>query len=131
MFKINCVDPSMLSDSDLKEEYRCLPRVFGKVLDTGESARWLNGVYRTYNFGDNHLKFFYTKCGYLKKRYTQLYKEAVRRGMKPSRSVVVAVFLRAKYIDKDFCGEWEPTEEDWAKNIKWLKSRNSRAYRKF
>ena len=151
MTRINCVDPSMLSDKHLVAEYAELPRVFRLVLTrTGvesrspafqeartkisrlkDQAKWLKATHRTYTMGYGHLKFFYTRCGYLKKRYVELYKEMLRRGMRPRASVVRAVLVRAKFIDKDYCGDWEPTPEDWAKNIKRLKERDPRFYRKF
>ena len=131
MTRINCVDPSMLSDKHLVAEYNELPRVFRLVLNTGESARWLKATHRTYKMGNGHLKFFYTRCGYLKKRYVELYKEMLRRGMRPHSSVVKAVLTRAKFIDRDFCEDWEPNEADWTENIKRLKERDPRFYRKF
>ena len=131
MTRINCVDPSMLSDKHLVAEYNELPRVFRLVLQTGEDPRWLKATHRTYKLGSGHLKFFYTKCQYLKKRYVELYKEMLRREMKPHSSVVKAVLTRAKFIDKEFCEDWEPTEANWAENIKRLKERDPKFYRKF
>lgn len=151
MTRINCVDPSILSNKHLVAEYNELPRVFRLVLalkdiesrspasqEAGSMnsrlkgrARWLKATHRTYKMGNGHLKFFYTKCQYLKKRYVELYKEMLRRGMRPHSSVVRAVLTRAKFIDKDFCEDWEPTEADWAENLKRLKEWDPRFYRKF
>ena len=131
MTRINCVDPSILSDKHLVAEYNELPRVFSLVLQTEESARWLRATHRTYKMGSGHLKFFYTKCLYLKKRYVELYREMLRRGMKPRGIVVKLVLTSAKQIDKEYCGDWEPTEADWAENLKRLKERDPRFYRKF
>ena len=128
MIRINCVDPSMLSNKHLKEEFSDIPRVFSLVLQTGESAQWLKGVHRTYS---GNLKFFYARCGYLKKRYVEIYKEMNRRKIRPSSNVVKSVLFRAKYIDKEYCDDWEPSREDWEKNIKQLKNLDPKFYRKF
>jgi hypothetical protein len=57
--------------------------------------------------GAGHVKFFYDKCGYLKRRYEEIYAECARRDLK------VTYFGNAwDNVPKEFMGDYEPTKND-------------------
>lgn len=80
MTRINCVPVSELSDRHLVAEYRELPRVYAlsaAALGRGETP---NDHPDEYFLGKGHVKFFYSRLGYIRKRQRQLIQEMRRRG---------------------------------------------------
>lgn len=77
MTRINIIDPELLLDQHLMAEYRELPRMFtfieqhykGVPMDRSD----------TYTLNRGHMKFFYDKLEYLKKRQLALFKELLLR----------------------------------------------------
>ena len=60
----------------------------------------------TFTLGKGHVKFFYDKCGYLKKRYELLYQECLERGFN------VTYYGKAwEGVPLEFMGDYKPTEE--------------------
>lgn len=112
MTRINCVPPSELTDKHLLAEYRELPRVFGL-------ARCGDDIPTSYRMGAGHVKFFYDKLGYLKRRQKSLIDECIQRG------------FNIKHTSVDFaapdclCGDWIPSEADMAINRARIKERLS------
>jgi hypothetical protein len=78
MTRINVgVLPSELSDKHLLAEHREIKRIPNKV----SSGKYnLDGIPERFKLGTGHVKFFYDKLMYLKRRYESLYEECVRRG---------------------------------------------------
>lgn len=74
MTRINCVSVHTLTDQHLLAEYREITRV-------SKLAKELK-YYGKYCMGTGHVKFFYNKGAFLKKRTEQLYLECVARGFK-------------------------------------------------
>jgi hypothetical protein len=77
MTRINCgIPPSELTDKHLIAEHREIKRIPNCVLKGRYS---LNGQPSRFTLGTGHVKFFYDKLLYLKKRYEEIYKECKRR----------------------------------------------------
>lgn len=112
MTRINCgIPPAELSDKHLIAEHREIKRV-PNVIKKGKFN--LNGQPKEFTLGTGHVKFFYTRLLYLKKRYEELYKECVNRNFN------VTYFGDAwDDIPSDFMNDYTPT----AKDIKIIKER--------
>ena len=78
MTRINLgIKPSELCNKHLLAEHRELKR----IPNTIKSGRYsLDNIPKHFTLGKGHVKFFYNKLLFLKKRYIQLYKECVKRG---------------------------------------------------
>ena len=122
MTRINCIDPSLLSDKHLGAEYRELPRIFGLVKDAinrGEKPTDSRNP-KNYVLGTGHVRFFYPKLGYLTERYLALCNECRSRGRvvnfgNPDELV--------QGIPSDWFGYWQPTEADKGLNISRINAR--------
>ena len=78
MTRINVgVDPWELPDKLLLAEHREITRIPNAV-SNGRAK--LTGIPPTFTLGTGHVKFFYDKLGYLKRKYADLYTECCRRG---------------------------------------------------
>jgi deoxyribonuclease (pyrimidine dimer) len=121
MTRINCVDPKSLHYKHLIAEYRELPRIFTLVQaiqNKGLGPSDLD-LPLTYRLGTGHVRFFYNKLGWLKRRQKLLTKEIKRRGYKLSYdSSTLGNGLR-----KDWFGDWKPTYIDRIRNIKRINQR--------
>lgn len=113
MTRINCVDPSELTDAHLAAEYRELPRIFGavrKAIAKGQKPsdkRFPN----EYRLGAGHVLFFYPRLGYLVQRYKLIVAECRRRGR-----TVNFPELPTQEIPPEWFGEWQPTADAIALN---------------
>lgn len=119
MTRINCVPPSELSDKHLGAEYRELPRVF-KLAE----AAYLRGedwrdYPKEYVLGTGHVKFFYTRLGYLHLRFKAIVEECQKRGRKTSYTSTPAVENSSSWWNN-----WEPTPEALALNRQRIKERS-------
>lgn len=112
MTRINCgMPPAELSDKHLIAEHREIKRV-PNVIKKGKFN--LNGQPKEFTLGTGHVKFFYTRLLYLKKRYEELYKECVNRNFN------ITYFGDAwDDIPSDFMNDYTPT----AKDIKIIRER--------
>lgn len=85
MTRINVgIDPKELPDKLLLAEHREITRVPNAVrrqldLDASQRRAW---VPQRFSLGKGHVRFFYNKLGYLRRRYARLYKECEERGMR-------------------------------------------------
>lgn len=78
MTRINVgVDPSELNTKMLIAEHREIKRI-PNVIKSGRFN--LTGQPKAFTLGTGHVKFFYTKIGFLKARYKTIYNECVKRG---------------------------------------------------
>ena len=77
MTRINCIEPTKLADQHLLAEYREITRIapLAKKLD----------CYGAYTLGAGHMRFFYDKGAFLRKRCNALYIECKRRGFSISK----------------------------------------------
>lgn len=78
MTRINVgIPPKELSRQHLIAEHREIKRI-PNVVSKGKFN--LKGQPSQFKLGIGHVKFFYTRLGYLKERYEELYSECRRRG---------------------------------------------------
>lgn len=78
MTRINCgIKPSTLIDKHLLAEHREIKRI-PNVVKSGKAR--LDNIPTTFCLGTGHVKFFYNKLGYLKKRYKGIHRECIKRG---------------------------------------------------
>ena len=107
MTRINCgIQPAQLSDAHLIAEHREIKRI-PNTIKSGKAK--VENIPSSFRLGEGHVKFFYNKLFYLRKRYIQLYKECIRRGFN------VTNFIEAfDGLPTDLCYDYEPTENDKA-----------------
>ena len=77
MTRINVgIKPSELIRQHLLAEHREIKRIPNVI----KSGRYnMTGQPSKFKLGTGHVKFFYDKIGYLKRRYIELYEECVKR----------------------------------------------------
>lgn len=122
MTRINCVPPKELHRKHLAAEHYELPRVFTQVrkcLEKGVDPRDIKAPDQ-YTLGKGHLKFFYTRLGYLQARMADLIAEMILRGMKPNIEDVGAY---TRGIPQHLLGNWTPTKEAMKLNRARLEER--------
>lgn len=105
MTRINVgIPPSNLSTKHLIAEHREIKRV-PNVVRLGKFN--MDNQPKEFKLGTGHVKFFYDKLGYLKRRYISLYEECISRGFK------VTNYISAwDGIDVGYMGEYQPTDTD-------------------
>jgi len=123
MTRINLVDPKVLSDKHLLAEYRELPRIFALAYKAYVRGDRLSPD-RTYVLGPGHVRFFYDKLWWLRKRFHLLVHEMKQRGWKPSYNDVPTEYHLATAWQKD----WFPTQSDIDINLTRLRERNPSHY---
>lgn len=112
MTRINVgIDPKTLSGKMLIAEHREIKRIPNAI----KSGRFsLLNQPNTFTLGTGHVKFFYDKIGYLKKRYISIYNECLCRNYK------VTNFIKSfENIDTKYMNDYIPTNDD----IKLIKDR--------
>lgn len=85
MTRINCVPPSELTGKHLVAEYREIGRVFALVR---AAVKRKETIYDTrnpkaYTLGTGHVRFFYSRLRYVKRRFLSLVEEMEARGYRP------------------------------------------------
>ncbi|QRM55846.1 pyrimidine dimer DNA glycosylase/endonuclease V [Sinorhizobium sp. BG8] len=110
MTRINCIPPSELSGPHLVAEYRELPRVFALVraaIERGERPDDPRNPL-AYTLGKGHVRFFYSRLGYLAARQAALIGEMEARGYKPTFRNAGALL---DGFPPEWCSDWIPAEE--------------------
>jgi hypothetical protein len=118
MTRINCVPVTELSVKHLVAEYRELPRVYALAVAAyarGESPEQHG---RAYTLGRGHVRFFYSRLGYIAARHRQLIAEMKRRKFHPSYDIVLLPDL-----PQAWCRNWRPTVEAQRINRERIKER--------
>ena len=77
MTRINLVPPTELCDQHLLAEHRELTRIPNAV---AKGKYHLTGQPTEYKLGEGHVRFFFNKMAFLKKRYDLLHAECKARG---------------------------------------------------
>ena len=77
MTRINLVPPAELCDQHLLAEHRELTRIPNAV---AKGKYHLKGQPAEYKLGEGHVRFFFNKLTFLKKRYDALHAECKARG---------------------------------------------------
>jgi deoxyribonuclease (pyrimidine dimer) len=105
MTRINVgIPPIELSKSHLIAEHREVKRVPNCV---AKGRYNLKGQPKEFTLGTGHVKFFYTRLWYLKKRYEELYAECKRR------EINVQYYGNAwDNVPPELMNDYTPTERD-------------------
>lgn len=105
MTRINVgIAPRELTGKHLLAEHREMKRIPNAVR---EGKAIIKNIPSTFGLGSGHVKFFYNKLGYLKRRYIAVYEECLVRGYN------VQCYLSAwDGIDDQLMGEYTPTKQD-------------------
>ena len=78
MTRINAgIPPAELTDKHLIAEHREIKRIPNCI---AKGKYKMEGIPDKFKLGTGHVKFFYNKLLYLKKRYLKLYAECIKRG---------------------------------------------------
>jgi hypothetical protein len=118
MTRINAsIKPQELPDKLLLSELREIKRI-PNLISKGRYS--LNGIPDKFTLGTGHVKFFYNKGMYTKKRYTGLYNEAVERGFNVTDfSDAWDIYSSFPALNKD----WEETKESRSLIVNRIKDR--------
>lgn len=84
MTRINCVPVWELSVKHLVAEYRELPRVYALAFSAHARGEHPSAHPSEYVLGTGHVRFFYSRLGYVRARHKALIKEMLARGYKPT-----------------------------------------------
>lgn len=115
MTRINLVPPEELHNKHLVAEYHELPRIFSYVkmqLKKGVDPAKMKAP-SEYTLGTGHMKFFYTRLGFLLERQADLILEMTRRKMKVKFDTLTGL---ADGIPEHLLGNYSPTPEALALN---------------
>lgn len=115
MTRINCIPPQELSGPHLVAEYRELPRVFALVkaaIVRGERPDDRRNP-RHYTLGTGHVRFFYSRLGFLAKRQAALIAEMQSRGYHPQFTNCSELL---QDVPVEWCNDWVPDEAAQAIN---------------
>lgn len=103
MTRINVVPPDELCDQHLLAEHRELTRIPNAVARGRFS---LKGQPTDYKLGEGHVRFFFDKLLFLKKRYQALHEECLARGFR------VQNYWNQNLPDADeLWKDYQPTEQ--------------------
>lgn len=105
MTRINTgIKPSLLCNQHLLAEHREIKRIPNQI---SKGKFTLNGIPNEFKLGSGHVKFFYNKLLYLKKRYEKLHLECLNRGLN------VTYYGDAwNNLPKNLMNDYKPTEQD-------------------
>jgi hypothetical protein len=126
MTRINCIPPTELSGPHLLAEYRELPRVFALVraaIARGEKPDDPRNP-PEYRLGAGHVRFFYSRLGYLARRQATLVLEMQSRGYQPKYDNALALL---DGLPAEWCQDWTPTAEAIALNKARIADRRSQS----
>lgn len=119
MTRINCVPVTELSGPHLVAEYRELPRVYALAEAAYERGETHADHPDVYVLGPGHVRFFYSRMGFIIKRHRDLIREMQRRGYKTSFTSPPPV----SYWPRTYRRQWQPGPADMALNRARLKER--------
>lgn len=117
MTRINCVPPSLLTDQQLRGEYTEMPRMTSYLKKSYATGRPI-AIPIMYKMSTGHVKFFYDKGLYLKKRYNELKDEMRRRGMNPKANWSLSLFEHYGLM-----GDWTPDPDAILVNVERIVER--------
>ena len=112
MTRINSnLDPKSLKRMHLIAELReitMVPAALRRSLRTKSSEAILNSIPKQFTLNAGHVKFFYNKQAFLRRRFIMLAAEMIRRGYTPDLSRVEAF----DGFDPIWYNDWVSTEKD-------------------
>ena len=105
MTRINVgILPKELSNKHLIAEHREIKRIPNCI---AKGKYKMEGIPDKFKLGTGHVKFFYNKLLYLKKRYLKLYAECIKRDFN------VQNYIKAwDNVPKELMGDYQPTKND-------------------
>lgn len=115
MARINLVPPAELCDQHLLAEHRELTRIPNAV---AKGKFHLKGQPTEYKLGEGHVRFFFNKMAFLKKRYDLLHAECKARGFN-----VQYIWNENLPQEAALWLDYEPTEHALALNRERLRTR--------
>lgn len=116
MTRINVgVDPAELPDKLLLAEHREITRIPNAV-KSGRAK--FSDIPETFRLGAGHVKFFYSRLLYLKKRYNSLYRESIKRGFNVTDKSSAFTMLPIYTLN-----DYQPTIKDRALIIERINSK--------
>lgn len=121
MTRVNIVPVQELTDKHLIAEYREITRIPGnlnKSLNRKSKSFSFNEIPDAYTLGTGHVKFFYNKMLFLRKRYAKLIKEMNSRGFKTNYTDLTLFDVENKYMN-----DYTPTTDALNINRKRIKER--------
>jgi deoxyribonuclease (pyrimidine dimer) len=121
MTRVNLISPICLYDHHLLAEYREIPRIpnaVRKLLENKGSFDILKGIPSDYVLGTGHVKFFYDKLQFIKKRHDSLKAEGLARNMNLSL-ITINLDGIPDFFKKDFV----PSEKNVMLNILRIQER--------
>lgn len=128
MTRINLLPPSELTGKHLVAEYKEITRVFTHVkkhVDKGRSISQAD-IPDSYRMGTGHVKFFYDKLKFIRKRYISIMEEMWRRGYKTNRTLSKSILRDAMAnIPSEWWNDYIPTRRAIRISRERVKSRES------
>lgn len=121
------IDPAMLSDKHLGAEYRELPRVFGLVRQAVARGELPTDPQNptAYRLGKGHVRFFYSRLGFISRRYQQLCDECRSRGRQVNFGNLADL---TSGIPAEWFWHWEPQPADIDLNLSRINDRGGLRY---
>ena len=96
MTRINAgIHPSELCNKRLLAEHREIKRI-PNIIKSGKAV--LDDIPEDFTLGNGHVRFFYNKLLYLKKRYIEIYNELRRRDFNVTYLAIRLKTYRMNYI---------------------------------
>lgn len=103
-------------------EYRELPRIFALSYAAQQRKEDPSKHPSEYRLGTGHVKFFYTRLGWLTKRFEALVAEMQKRGYKTTYTSTPPFAHKAEWMQ-----DWEPTAHAVQINTDRINERNATA----
>lgn len=127
MTRINLIHPEQLSDQHLLAEYRELPRIFTLAHEAALRSESPNDPRnpRKYVLGPGHVRFFYPRLGFLRRRFQALVDEMLNRGWSPQFQDVPPCY---DLMSHHWCQDYAPTPEAISLNLARLRERDPEFY---
>lgn len=120
MTRINVLPPKVLTDQHLLAEYRELPRAFGLAQKAGPNTI----APSAYTLGAGHVRFFYSRTGFLTKRQQAIIQELLHRGYNLTHRV-------APEPIEGQDADWEPDDEARETSLPRLRGRLAKPCAKY
>lgn len=113
MTRINCIPVEQLTDNFLMAEYFELPRLYPLIAKA--IFRKDTNIPETYRMGSGHMRFFYNKLKWLRKRHKELEEEGLARylTLQVDPDVDPAYLCEwAFLVPPEYNQDWEPKKRD-------------------
>lgn len=119
MTRVNCVDPTELTNPHLIVEVKEITRIYRlawKAYKRGDSPENMPSTYR---LGKGHVRFFYSRLGYINERHKALCDEMARRKFiislkkrHPWARVIDGEIVTLDSFPKKWKKNWVPTPKE-------------------